>query len=65
MARDVITLAELEGRVDLLEVRCSRCDRRGRLRLARLIAEHRPDAALPAAAAHARRRLRAAGGVGV
>ncbi len=38
--RGVVTLGELVGRVDRLEVRCMRCERHGRLRLARLIADH-------------------------
>ena len=29
-----VTLGELVGRLDRLEIRCRRCDRRGRLRLA-------------------------------
>jgi hypothetical protein len=41
--RGVLLLGELVGRIDRLEVRCSRCDRYGRLRLARLIAEHGAD----------------------
>jgi hypothetical protein len=46
VARAVVTLIDLEGRVGFLEIRCSRCGRRSHLRLARLIAEHGPDAAL-------------------
>ena len=38
--RQVVTLGDLVGRIERLEVRCSRCDRAGRVKLARLIAEH-------------------------
>jgi hypothetical protein len=56
------TLGDLQGRLALLEVRCRRCDRHGRLRLARLIAEHGADAALPILR-HALAGLHRAGGV--
>src|SRR5690349_2406905 len=39
-----VTLGELVGRIDRLEVACRRCDRRGRLRL---VAEHGPSTTLP------------------
>ena len=42
-----ITLADLEGSLALLDVRCTRCGRQGRLRLARLIALYGKDACLP------------------
>ena len=45
--KGVVTLAELVGRLDRLEVRCRRCERHGRLRLARLVAEHGAGMALP------------------
>jgi hypothetical protein len=32
----------------MLEVSCNRCDRRGRLRTGRLMAEHGPDMLIPA-----------------
>ena len=38
------TLADLPPHLTPVEVRCRRCDRHGRLRLARLIAEPGPDA---------------------
>jgi hypothetical protein len=37
----------LVGRLDRLEIRCRRCDRYGRLRLAKLIEEHGADMGLP------------------
>ena len=41
MAQGVITLAEMRAKgITMLEVACNRCERRGRLRIARLIAEH-------------------------
>jgi hypothetical protein len=49
--KGAVTLGELVGRVDRLEVRCRRCERRGRLRLARLIAEHGAGTGLPDLAA--------------
>lgn len=42
-----LTLADLEGSLALLDVRCTRCGRQGRLRLARLIALYGKDARLP------------------
>jgi hypothetical protein len=47
LSGDVITLGQLAGRLDMLEVACRRCPRRGRLRLSRLIAEHGVSASLP------------------
>ena len=35
-----ITLGDLVGKITMLEVGCSKCDRRGLLRLDRLIEEH-------------------------
>jgi len=46
-ARDSITLGELRGLLPMLEIACRRCNRRGRLRLDRLIAEHGERAGLP------------------
>ena len=46
-SKGAVTLGDLVGRVERLEVRCLRCERHGRLRLARLIAAHGADAALP------------------
>ena len=45
--RAAVTLGELVGRIDRLDVACRRCDRRGRLRLARLIEEHGAGMGLP------------------
>ena len=42
-----VTLAELAGRLPMLEVACSRCERRGRLNVAKLIERHGPDTRLP------------------
>ena len=40
----VITLAEMRAKgMTMLEVACRRCERRGRLRIKRLIAEHGTD----------------------
>jgi hypothetical protein len=40
-------LGDLGGRLQWLNVRCGRCPRHGRLRIARLLAEHGADAAGP------------------
>ena len=44
--RGSITLCELVGKLDLLEIKCHRCDRHGRVSLARLIDEHGARCAL-------------------
>lgn len=41
-----ITLGQIAERLRMIEVRCGRCPRAGRLSLARLIAVHGPDAAI-------------------
>jgi hypothetical protein len=47
MARDVFTLGDVVERgAVMLEIRCGRCDRSGRLSVARLLAEHGPGAAM-------------------
>src|ERR1700724_856054 len=45
--RGSITLGELEGKLTMLEVSCHRCERSGRVTLARLIEEHGADTGLP------------------
>ena len=45
--RGSITLSELQGKLDLLEIKCHRCERHGRVSLARLIEEHGADTGLP------------------
>jgi hypothetical protein len=42
-----VTLGEIAGRLPMLEVACSRCDRHGRLSVAKLIERHGADARLP------------------
>ena len=46
-SRGSITLADLQGKLDLLKIKCHRCDRRGRLSLERLIDEHGAGIGLP------------------
>ena len=46
-SRGSITLGELQGKLDLLDIACHRCERRGRVSLSRLIEEHGADAGLP------------------
>ena len=41
-----VTLGDLVGRIAILEIMCSRCERGGRLRVDRLIEQH-GDAELP------------------
>ena len=45
--RESITLGELQGKLDLLDIKCHRCERHGRVSVARLIGEHGADAGLP------------------
>jgi hypothetical protein len=46
--KTAILLGDVEAKgLRMLEVACRRCDRRGKLRLARLVAEHGPDMDLP------------------
>jgi hypothetical protein len=44
----VVTLGQVATRLPMLDVSCNRCDRRGRLRTNRLMAEHGPDMPIPA-----------------
>ena len=41
----VVLLGEIAARLPVLEVSCNRCDRQGRLRTDRLLAEHGPSMA--------------------
>jgi hypothetical protein len=45
--RQVVALGNLVGRVERLEIRCTRCPRRGRVMLDKLIAEHGAGMDLP------------------
>jgi hypothetical protein len=49
LPRDYISLGEIARHTWLLEVRCSRCSRAGRLNVVRLIEQYGPDARLPTA----------------
>lgn len=40
MARNVITLGEVASHTNMIELRCGRCDRHGRLSIARLLTKH-------------------------
>ena len=42
-----VTLGDVVGKLAMLDVACSKCDRRGRLSVAKLIAEHGADMRLP------------------
>jgi hypothetical protein len=54
--RGSITLGELYGKLTMLEIASSRCDRRGLLRLDRLITEHGAGMDSPVLGQSARRR---------
>jgi hypothetical protein len=43
----VVTLGAVAARLTMLDVSCNRCDRRGRLRMDRPLAEHGPGMAMP------------------
>jgi hypothetical protein len=45
--RGSITLGELQGKLDLLEIKCHPCERHGHVSLARLIDERGADTGLP------------------
>jgi hypothetical protein len=47
VAGGVVTLGDLASRIELLEIRCKRCERQGRVRLSRLIEEHGAGRDLP------------------
>jgi hypothetical protein len=47
MSDSSIRLGALKGKLTMLEIACRRCERRGKLRLARLIAEHGAAMDLP------------------
>jgi hypothetical protein len=49
MRRGSVTLGDLAGRITMLEIACSRCKRRGRLQVDRLLAQY-GDMELPAGA---------------
>src|SRR4051794_8043603 len=40
MTKQAVTLGDLVGQLGRLEIRCKRCNRQGRVRLTKLIAEH-------------------------
>ncbi len=43
----VVLLGQVAARLSVLDVACNRCDRRGRLRIDRLLTEHGPDLPMP------------------
>jgi hypothetical protein len=44
MGRHWITLGDVAARIDTFDIRCGRCERHGRLNVARLLAEFGQDA---------------------
>jgi hypothetical protein len=48
MMSGVVLLGEIAARLPVLDVACNRCDRRGRLRTDRLLAEHGAGMPIPA-----------------
>jgi hypothetical protein len=47
MSTGARTLGEIAGQIAMLEVACAKCDRKGRYRLSRLIAEQGADRGIP------------------
>ncbi len=50
MSTGSLTLAQIADRLDMVEVRCSKCDQRGRYRMSILIERSGADFAGPVAA---------------
>lgn len=48
MGRGVVTLGEVATKAERVEIACRRCDRRGVLRIDRLVGEYGGDIAIPA-----------------
>ena len=46
MTRGSILLGQVAERIEMLEIRCGRCERQGRLNIARLLAEYGPSAGI-------------------
>lgn len=46
-SRGSITLREFDGKLTMLEIACHRCERHGRVSVARLISEHGANTGLP------------------
>ena len=47
MMRQVVTLGDLVGKIERLEIRCNRCTRHGRVMLDKLIGQHGAGMGLP------------------
>jgi hypothetical protein len=47
MRDGAVMLGDIAGKITMLEVTCSRCERRGRLRVTKLIKQHGADMGLP------------------
>src|SRR4051812_30369694 len=47
MRRGSITLGDMAGKFDMVEIACRRCERTGRLRIDRLIEQHGANMGLP------------------
>jgi len=43
----VVLLGSVAARLTMLDISCNRCDRHGRLRIDRLLAEHGPNLPMP------------------
>jgi len=41
MTRSYLVFGDIDGKLDVLRVECTRCDRKGRYSVAKLIAKHR------------------------
>jgi hypothetical protein len=40
MSRDYLTFGDIEGKLEMLRIECTRCPRKGRYSVAKLIAKH-------------------------
>ena len=46
MSRDYLAFGDIEGKLDVLRVECTRCGRKGRYRVRRLIEQHGRDGSM-------------------
>ena len=46
MSRDYVAFSDIEGKMDVLRVECTRCGRKGRYRVRRLIEQHGRDGSM-------------------
>jgi hypothetical protein len=61
IARSYLTFGDIEGKLDMLRIECTRCDRKGRYSVAKLIARHGRRGTMMKVERAAQRRLSEAG----